>query len=152
MNEIMPPRIRSRAFGFFVSLNWLGNIVISLCTLSAIEALGSALGGAALDGADRKQRGVAALYALFALASAAAFAFVSCLVPETRGRVMGGDGTVGDQYVNMDYVEEDPAIFDEERDGPQGTPAVGTMHSGAFGGSRSSAPSAFEPDSGPPRF
>eukprot|EP00941_MAST-03F_sp_MAST-3F-sp1_P000202 g202.t1 len=79
MNEVMPTRIRGRAFGLFVSMNWASNVIISLFTLSAIELLGGS----------NQKKGVAILYAIFSCLSLCALIFVSTIVPETKGIVMG---------------------------------------------------------------
>jgi MFS family permease len=40
LSEIMSQRLRSKAFGLFVSINWGINLVIGLLTLLAIDGLG----------------------------------------------------------------------------------------------------------------
>jgi hypothetical protein len=40
MAEIMHTRLRSKAFGLFVSINWGFNLLIGMLTLTAIEGLG----------------------------------------------------------------------------------------------------------------
>ena len=40
MSEVMSQRLRSKAFGLFVSVNWGINLVIGLLTLLAIDGLG----------------------------------------------------------------------------------------------------------------
>ncbi|KAG5188478.1 general substrate transporter [Tribonema minus] len=73
ISELVPSRLRSKAYGLFVSANWASNLVVSSLTLTAIDALG---GGA---------RGVAHLYLIFAAVSAGAFCFVYARVRETMG-------------------------------------------------------------------
>ena len=40
MSEIVPIRIRTKAFSLFVSINWACNLIIGLLTLTAIDGLG----------------------------------------------------------------------------------------------------------------
>ena len=37
---MVPTKIKSKAYSFFVTINWTCNLMVSLFTLSAIDALG----------------------------------------------------------------------------------------------------------------
>ena len=63
MAEIMPTRLRTKAFGLFVSLNWGANLVIGLLTLSAIDGLGGVKSSMSDDETDNARKdGVSYLY------------------------------------------------------------------------------------------
>jgi len=80
MNEILPARVRPKAFSLFVAESWLWNVIISLTTLTVIEALG----GGSSDSEEKK--GVAILFLIFGVLAVLAWAFILVLVPETKGQ------------------------------------------------------------------
>jgi len=80
MGEILPTRIRSKATSLFISENWLINLMISLFTLTTIEALG---GG---DSDAEKKQGVAYLFIIFGGCCVGCFLFIFFNVPETKGK------------------------------------------------------------------
>lgn len=87
MAEIMPTRLRTKAYGMFVSISYGCNLFIGLLTLTAIKQMGGSNAGMDDDETnDANKRGVAYLYAIFAVISAAACAFISAHVPETKGK------------------------------------------------------------------
>jgi len=53
MNEILPARVRPKAFSLFVAESWFWNVIISRETLSVIQALG----GGSNDGQEKKRSG-----------------------------------------------------------------------------------------------
>lgn len=87
MSEIMPTRLRSKAFSLFVSLNWGCNLLIGLLTLSAIDGLGGVKSSMDDDEqSDAEKRGVAILYFIFGIISVLSLGFIQTTVPETRGK------------------------------------------------------------------
>jgi sugar porter (SP) family MFS transporter len=82
MNEIVPTRIRSKAFSVFMSANWMMNLLIGLCTLTVIDALG----GGSSD--SQQKRGVALLFLIFGVISFLGTVFIQVLVPETKGQAL----------------------------------------------------------------
>lgn len=83
VGEVVPTKIRSKAYSIFVTSNWTANLVISLVTLSLIDALGRGLApGAPLE--QERQTGVAVLYLLFSGMCLLCLAFLYFMVPETR--------------------------------------------------------------------
>lgn len=98
MSEIMSTRLRTKAFGLFVSINWGFNLVIGLCTLSgdlfslhhslvkAIDFLGGTKNNMDDDEtADARKEGVAYLYIILAGICFCAVLFILLFVPETKG-------------------------------------------------------------------
>jgi sugar porter (SP) family MFS transporter len=86
-SEQVPGRIRGKAFGFFVSVNWFCNLIIGLSTLSLIDYFGGVNEAGGDDDLGRK-KGVATLYAIFSVISLVAFAFIHSMVPETKGTAL----------------------------------------------------------------
>jgi MFS family permease len=87
MAEIMPTRLRTKAYGMFVSISYGCNLFIGLLTLTAISKLGGS--DASMDDDetnDANKKGVAYLYGIFAIISACSFAFITVHVPETKGK------------------------------------------------------------------
>jgi MFS family permease len=67
MAEIMPTRLRTKAYGFFASISYGCNLIIGLFTLTAIHLLGN--NSADLDddeSSKANKNGVAYLYFIFA--------------------------------------------------------------------------------------
>jgi MFS family permease len=108
LSEIVPTRIRGKAFSLFVSVNWLCNLVISLLTLSgsrkpplpvtltngeilytvaAIDGLGGVTSTMDDDSvlADHQKRGVSLLYVVFGTICVLNILFLQRFVPETKG-------------------------------------------------------------------
>ncbi|CAM9746915.1 unnamed protein product, partial [Discosporangium mesarthrocarpum] len=89
--EIVPSRVRSRAYGLFISVNWAANLAVGLLTLTAIQALGDLVvrewgAGVGYGGEeDRDKVGVATLYLIFGSVCVVALAYIHRLVPETMG-------------------------------------------------------------------
>jgi hypothetical protein len=47
VGEVVPTKIRSKAYSLFVTTNWTANLVVALFTLSAIDGLGGVKEGMA---------------------------------------------------------------------------------------------------------
>lgn len=107
LTEIVPSRIRAQAFSIFTAVNWLSNLFIGLYTLSVIDTMGNFLlpknaspggegDGSSPSSRDQQKAGVAGLYAVFAILSLVAVAFIYFFVRETMGKSLeeleGGDG------------------------------------------------------------
>jgi hypothetical protein len=105
MSEIMSTRLRTKAFGLFVSINWGFNLVIGLTTLSgrprytatilhqlsinivAIDFLGGTKNNMDDDEtADARKEGVAYMYIILAGVCTCATLFILGFVPETKGK------------------------------------------------------------------
>ncbi|MDO5627150.1 MAG: sugar porter family MFS transporter [Mobilicoccus sp.] len=69
LGEIFPIGVRALAMGIATTLLWIGNGIVSAAFPPALEAFG-----------------VGALFAVFAVLCALAFAFTYALLPETKGR------------------------------------------------------------------
>ena len=86
MSEIMPTRLRSKAMGLFLSINWAANLLIGFLTLTAIDGLGGVRSDMSDDEtAAAEKKGVAYVYFIFAGFTALAIAFIHLYVPETQG-------------------------------------------------------------------
>ncbi|CAM9194217.1 unnamed protein product [Phaeothamnion confervicola] len=97
--EIVPSRVRSKAYGLFVSTNWALNLLISLTTLTAISELGGVIDGSTKEDKEAAQKvGVAFLYLIFCGICVLSLAFIFLAVPETMGKslehahLVGGEG------------------------------------------------------------
>jgi len=88
MSEMLPTRLRTKAFGLFLSVNWCANLIIGLFTLTAIEGLGGVTSDMDDDDviSDHNKSGVAYLYFLFSGITAVCIAFIFFVVPETKGK------------------------------------------------------------------
>lgn len=87
MVEAMPTRVRMKALTLFLSVNWAGNLVISLLTLTAIDGLGGVKHSMDDDAQeDAQKKGVALLYFIFASMTVCALLFIHFVVPETKGK------------------------------------------------------------------
>ena len=87
MAEVMPTRLRTKAYGMFVSISYGCNLFIGLLTLTAIHELGGAEASMDDDETDdANKKGVAYLYGIFAIICASAYVFVYTNVPETKGK------------------------------------------------------------------
>ncbi|TFJ81668.1 hypothetical protein NSK_006919 [Nannochloropsis salina CCMP1776] len=84
VGEVVPTKIRSKAYSIFVTSNWTANLVISLVTLSLIDALGKSLASAGSSVEKQEQLGVALLYMCFAGMCVLCLLFLYFLVPETK--------------------------------------------------------------------
>lgn len=96
-SEVMPTRLRAKAFGLFVSINWLSAFLIGSLTLTAIEGLGGVKNSMDDDAkTQHEKKGVGWLYAIFVLVNIAALMFVHFVLPETKGKtpeqISGGTG------------------------------------------------------------
>lgn len=88
MCEILDQRVRSKAFGLFISINWGINLVIGLVTLSAIDLLGGRSSGMDDDEeAKAEKNGVAYLFVIFGGICFLSQVFVRFYVPETKGKI-----------------------------------------------------------------
>ena len=88
MSEMMPTRIRTKAYGLFLSVNWFWNLSIGLLTLTAIDGMGGVTDDMDDDDsiADKEKSGVAYLYFMFAALTAVSITFIYYIVPETKGK------------------------------------------------------------------
>lgn len=84
VGEVVPTKIRSKAYSIFVTSNWTANLVISLVTLSLIDALGRGVAPAGAPLEEQRQMGVAVLYLLFSGMCVLCLAFLYFRVPETK--------------------------------------------------------------------
>lgn len=85
--EIMPSRLRMKAFSLFLSINWGCSLIIGLLTLIAIDALGGAKNSMDDDEyADAEKKGVAYVYFFFGLMTVCCLFFLRLFVPETQGK------------------------------------------------------------------
>lgn len=93
MAEIMATRLRSKAFGLFVSLNWGFNLVIGALTLTAIEGLGGTKSDMDDDEKSKaNKQGVAYLYFIIGAICVVMVLFIQRYIPETKG-------SEDDQYI-----------------------------------------------------
>ena len=87
LSEVVPTRIRAKAYSLFTLSNWAANLIISLFTLTVINTLG---GVSKNDSEDVKtthlKNGVSYLYFIFAGMCVLCLIFLYGLVPETKGR------------------------------------------------------------------
>jgi MFS family permease len=87
MCEILDQRVRSKAFGLFISINWGINLVIGLLTLSAIDGLGGLSSDMDDDEkSEAEKKGVAYLFVIFGGICFLSQVFIRFYVPETRGK------------------------------------------------------------------
>lgn len=87
MCEIMDQRVRSKAFGLFISINWGINLVIGLLTLTAIDALGGIHHDMDDDEeSEAEKKGVAYVFAIFGGICFLSQVFIRWYVPETKGK------------------------------------------------------------------
>ena len=87
MCELMEQRVRGKAFGLFISINWGINLVIGLWTLSAIDGLGGLQSEMDDDEkADAEKKGVAYLFVIFGGICFLSQVFIRFYVPETKGK------------------------------------------------------------------
>lgn len=87
MSEIMPTRLRTKAMSLFLGINWGSNLIIGLLTLTAIDALGGVTKSMSDDEVSNAEKiGVAKLYFIFAMITAAGFLFIQIYIPETKGK------------------------------------------------------------------
>jgi MFS family permease len=111
MAEIMPTRLRTKAYGMFVSISYGCNLFIGLLTLTAIKQLGGVKASMDDDEADDANKtGVAYLYGIFAVISACSYLFISVHVPETKGKnpkdFMHNAEAVGDEEVLSPLISD----------------------------------------------
>ena len=98
MCEILDQRVRSKAFGLFISINWGINLVIGLLTLSAIDMLGGRKSSMDDDEeSDAEKKGVAYLFVIFGAICFCSQLFIRFYVPETRHK------TPNDFFVSSEY-------------------------------------------------
>lgn len=80
LSEIMPSRVRSKAFSLFLAKCWFWNLLLSLGSLTVIDSIGNG---------DEK-RGVAYLFIIFGFLSFASLLFSIFILPETKGISLDG--------------------------------------------------------------
>ena len=87
LSEVVPTRIRAKAYSLFTLSNWGANLVISFFTLSVINALGHYSEDDNDDEQNtEKKNGVSYVYFIFAGMCLLCLVFLYVLVPETKGR------------------------------------------------------------------
>lgn len=84
--EIVPSRIRAKAFSIFTAINWGSNLFIGLFTLTTIDMMGARLLPTARSEREQRKAGVAGLYAVFAGVCVLCVAFIFLFVNETMGK------------------------------------------------------------------
>ena len=108
MAEIMPTRLRSKAYSLFVSINWVCAFLAGILTLSAINGLGGVSGGEDDDAKTKSQKtGCGVLFFIYCWIAVACLMYMHFRVPETKGRTPeqlfnkhggGGSGIGKDGY------------------------------------------------------
>lgn len=96
--EIVPSRIRAKAFSVFTAINWGSNLFIGLFTLTAIDSVGAWLLPDAKSDREQRKAGVAGLYAVFASVCIVSVGFITVFVKETMGKSL--------EELNSSNVEE----------------------------------------------
>jgi len=88
MSEMLPTRLRTKAFGLFLSVNWGANLVIAMVTLTTIDLLGGVESDMDDDDeiAGREKSGVAYLYLIMSGITVCSILFIQYFVPETKGK------------------------------------------------------------------
>jgi SP family xylose:H+ symportor-like MFS transporter len=120
MSEIMSQRLRSKAFGLFVSINWGINLVIGLLTLSAIDALGGLQED--MDDeekSDAEKRGVAFLFVIFGGICFLSQLFIHFYVPETKGKnpndfVLSSECSIFDRISSLKFNSISSSISSDD--------------------------------------
>merc|ERR1711871_512828 len=88
MSEMLPTRLRAKAFSLFLSVNWGANLIIAMVTLTTIDLLGGV--DSDMDDDDeisgREKSGVAYLYLIMSGITVCSIAFIQYYVPETKGK------------------------------------------------------------------
>jgi MFS family permease len=85
LGEVVPTRIRARAFALFMILNWALVILLSLVTLTAVRAAADIDAGSKGE-ASAVQRGVARIFWVFDVMCIAGLVFTATSLPETAGK------------------------------------------------------------------
>lgn len=85
VSEVVPTKIRSKAYSLFVTSNWTANLVISLTTLTIIQSLGTRYTPVGSSPEYQQKVGVAILYLIFACVCMLCLLFLYFDVPETQG-------------------------------------------------------------------
>ena len=87
MAEIMPTRLRSKAYSLFVSINWICAFLAGILTLSAINGLGGVNNSEDDDAKTKSEKqGCGILFFIYCWVAAACLAYMHFRVPETKGK------------------------------------------------------------------
>lgn len=85
--EVMPTRLRSKAYSLFVSVNWCNALLVGLLTLTAIDGLGNVHAGLNDDQVRLRQKtGCGVLYFIFLIITGISLIWMNFYVPETKGK------------------------------------------------------------------
>ena len=87
LSEIMPTRLRTKAYSLFVSVNWVTAFLATLLTLTTINGLGNVK--ASQDDESQtthEKRGSGALFIVYIAVIIASLLFIYFRVPETKGK------------------------------------------------------------------
>jgi uncharacterized membrane protein YhdT len=120
VGEVVPTKIRSKAYSIFVTSNWTANLVISLVTLSLIDALGRGVAPAGASLEEQRQMGVAVLYLLFSGMCLLCLLFLYRMVPSSH------DDHGHDEHEQVEEEveeEEEVVVSDPGKGGSQATAA-----------------------------
>jgi len=130
--EVMPTRLRSKAYSLFVSVNWFNALLVGLLTLTAIDGLGGVEAGMNDDQQILHQKtGCGILYFIFLLITGASLIWMHFYVPETKGKTpeelmgMEADGSASikpiqtptgkSNYSKANSSLNAPLILDEDK-------------------------------------
>ena len=101
MSEVLPTKIRSKAFGLFLPINWSCALIVGLLTLSAVDGLGGYRSSMSDDEQlDAQQRGVGIILLICGVLSFVSLVFSYYYIPETLGLDPEEFNIKDDRYTN----------------------------------------------------